>query len=54
MNPSELSQTLLDVVRRAAAERGADPDLEITPEDVTLERPRNREHGDWASNVALV
>jgi arginyl-tRNA synthetase len=53
VNPAELSQTLLDLVRRAAAERGADPDLEITPEDVTLERPKNREHGDWASSVAM-
>ncbi len=53
MNPAELSQTLLDLVRRAAAERGVDPDLEITPEDVTLERPKNRDHGDWASSVAM-
>ena len=53
MNPAELSLTLLDLVRRAAAERGVDPDLEITPEDVTLERPKNRDHGDWASSVAM-
>ena len=53
MNPAELSQTLLAVVRRAASERGVDPDVEITPEDVTLERPKNREHGDWASSVAM-
>ncbi|MFT4029005.1 MAG: arginine--tRNA ligase [Protaetiibacter sp.] len=39
-------------MRRAAAGRGADPGI-VTPEDVTLERPRNREHGDWASNAAL-
>ncbi|MCS0500680.1 arginine--tRNA ligase [Protaetiibacter sp. 10F1B-8-1] len=39
-------------MRRAAAEHGVDPD-EVAPEDVTLERPRNRDHGDWASNVAL-
>ena len=52
MNPAELAAVLLDHVRRAAAERGADPDT-ITPEDVTLERPRNRDHGDWASNAAL-
>jgi arginyl-tRNA synthetase len=51
VNPAELSAVLLDIVRRLAAERGAD--AEIAPEDVTLERPRNRDHGDWASNVAL-
>ncbi|CAN5492910.1 arginine--tRNA ligase [soil metagenome] len=51
MNPAELAAALLDVVRVAAQRRGVDAD--ITPEDVTLERPRNRDHGDWASNVAL-
>lgn len=52
MNPAELAAALLDVVRATAARRDIDP-VEITPEDVTLERPRNRDHGDWASNVAL-
>jgi arginyl-tRNA synthetase len=46
VNPAELAAALLGVVREAV-------DSEIGPEDVTLERPRNREHGDWASNVAL-
>ncbi|AYF98777.1 arginine--tRNA ligase [Protaetiibacter intestinalis] len=52
MNPAELAAVLLEIVRRAAAERGTDPDT-IAPEDAALERPRNREHGDWASNAAL-
>ena len=47
MNPAELAAALLDVVRAEAEGR------EVMPEDVTLERPRNRDHGDWASNVAL-
>jgi len=29
-------------------------DLGVTGVDVQLERPRNPEHGDWSSNVALV
>jgi arginyl-tRNA synthetase len=49
VNPADISTALLNVVRRVAGGRAA----EITPEDVTLERPRNRDHGDWASNVAL-
>lgn len=49
MTPAELSATLLELARSAAGER-AD---EIAPDDVTLERPRNRDHGDWASNVAM-
>lgn len=52
MTPAELAAALLDVVREVAGRRGLDADG-ITPEDVTLERPRNRDHGDWASNAAL-
>jgi arginyl-tRNA synthetase len=52
VNPAELAAALLDVVRSAATRRGLDAGA-ITAEDVTLERPRNREHGDWASNAAL-
>ncbi len=53
MNPAELTAALLDVVRSVAAQRGVDAGAQIAPDDVTLERPRNRDHGDWASNVAL-
>jgi arginyl-tRNA synthetase len=49
VTPAELSATLLELTRSAAGERAA----EIGADDVTLERPRNRDHGDWASNVAL-
>jgi arginyl-tRNA synthetase len=49
VTPAELSATLLELTRSAAGERAS----EIGPEDVTLERPRNRDHGDWASNVAM-
>src|SRR5690606_1581691 len=33
--------------------RGGERAAEILEADVALERPRRREHGDWASNVAL-
>jgi arginyl-tRNA synthetase len=49
VTPAELSATLLELTRSAAGERAG----EITADDVTLERPRNRDHGDWASNVAM-
>jgi arginyl-tRNA synthetase len=46
---------LADLVRCAAAdvlrERGLD--LGVLPADVGVERPRNPEHGDYATNVAL-
>lgn len=49
MTPAELSATLLDLVRSAAGERSG----EVSADDVALERPRNRDHGDWSSNVAM-
>ena len=33
----------------ALSEAGVDP----VPDEIALERPANREHGDWSSNVAL-
>ncbi|MBB3052427.1 arginyl-tRNA synthetase [Prauserella isguenensis] len=51
MTPSALA----DLVRSSAVTvleaRGLDTD--VLPEQVTVERPRNPEHGDYATNVAL-
>ncbi|MBN9606583.1 MAG: arginine--tRNA ligase [Actinomycetales bacterium] len=52
MDPAELAAQLLDVVRAEAAAAGADPES-IVPEDVPVERPRDRDHGDWATSAAL-
>jgi arginyl-tRNA synthetase len=56
VTPADLSRVLFDLVselveRRRAA--GAAVELELAPEAVTLERPKLREHGDWASSIAL-
>lgn len=51
MNPADLSAALLTVVTGIADRRGGAPALTVA--DVVLERPRNREHGDWASNIAM-
>ena len=51
MNPADLSASLLDVVSGIIARRGSTE--QVTIEDVPLERPRSREHGDWASNIAM-
>ncbi|WP_223695039.1 arginine--tRNA ligase [Leifsonia poae] len=57
MTPADLSAALLTIVtsvvdRRRAA--GADLDgVTVTIDDVPIERPKNRDHGDWASNVAM-
>jgi arginyl-tRNA synthetase len=50
VTPAQLSTAVLDAVR-AAVEAG---DLAVpVPDTATVERPRNREHGDYATNVAL-
>jgi arginyl-tRNA synthetase len=51
VNPADLSASLLAVVQGILVRRGSDET--VTIEDVPLERPRNREHGDWASNIAM-
>lgn len=56
MTPADLSRVLFDLVaelieRRRAA--GEEVSLELAPEAVTLERPKLRDHGDWASSIAL-
>ena len=52
--PAVTPEQLRDVVRTAvsgAVERGA---LAVeVPDDVVVERPKNREHGDYATNIAL-
>jgi len=56
VTPADLSRALFDLVnalverRRAAGEEVV---LELAPESVALERPKLREHGDWASNIAM-
>ncbi|RFA14508.1 arginine--tRNA ligase [Subtercola boreus] len=51
MTPEDLSSVLFDIVTARLAERGSD--VTITLGDVLLERPRNRDHGDWTSNIAM-
>lgn len=56
MTPDDLSRALFDLVnglveRRRAA--GEEVSLELSPDQVTLERPKLREHGDWASSIAM-
>jgi arginyl-tRNA synthetase len=51
VNPADLSASLLAVVTRVLESRGSSET--VTIDDVPLERPRNRDHGDWASNIAM-
>ncbi|WP_104192214.1 arginine--tRNA ligase [Cryobacterium sp. Y82] len=57
MTPAELSQSLFDLIQGVSERRReadtAGVDLGLTLADVAVERPRNRDHGDWASSIAL-
>ncbi len=48
-----LAAALLAVVAPIAARRCPEKELVLGVADIFLERPRNRDHGDWASNIAL-
>ncbi|MDQ1204144.1 arginine--tRNA ligase [Microbacterium sp. SORGH_AS_0862] len=51
MDPEQLSAALHAVVAPIVEARR--PGVEVAVSDVVLERPKNRDHGDWASNIAL-
>ncbi|HWV50516.1 MAG TPA: arginine--tRNA ligase [Microbacterium sp.] len=53
MNPDTLAAALLAVVTPIAASLRPDEALDLAASDIVLERPRNRDHGDWASNLAM-
>ncbi|GAA2002514.1 arginine--tRNA ligase [Brevibacterium samyangense] len=50
MTPEELKATIAGVITALNDSDGLG--IEI-PENLVVERPKNRDHGDWASNVAL-
>lgn len=51
MTPAELSSAIHAIVAAELGRRGGA--VAVTAEDVTLERPKNRDHGDWALNIAM-
>ncbi|ALJ21211.1 arginine--tRNA ligase [Microbacterium sp. No. 7] len=53
MNPDALSAALLTVIVPLAEARRPGAVEGLTAADLPLERPKNRDHGDWASNAAL-
>ena len=53
MNPETLAAAVLAVLAPIAEERRPGEPLGVSAADIVLERPRNRDHGDWASNIAM-
>lgn len=50
MTPEELSALVVGVLRDAVADGRLQVEI---PESVVIERPKNRDHGDWATTAAL-
>lgn len=51
MTPADLAELLKTTATAVLAEHGLD--VSALPQAVTVERPRNPDHGDYASNLAL-
>ena len=51
MTPADLAAVIRAALVALLTDRGAD--VSHVPEAVTVERPRNPEHGDYATNIAL-
>jgi arginyl-tRNA synthetase len=51
VTPAKLAETVLSAARAVFAARGLDSSL--LPETTAMERPRNPEHGDYASTLAM-
>ncbi|MFC8045126.1 arginine--tRNA ligase [Nocardia sp. NPDC057353] len=51
MTPADLADLLRGTAAKVLVERGLDP--AVLPDEVTVERPRNPDHGDYATNLAM-
>jgi len=51
LTPADLSEAIVRILA-ALQQKGSLADAEL-PTEVVIERPKNREHGDWATNVAM-
>jgi len=51
LTPADLSAALLELLAKLQA-TGALSDAAL-PNEIAIERPKNRDHGDWATNVAM-
>lgn len=53
MNPNELSLAIHGALTSAIEDETFALSVSDLPDQVHVERPRQREHGDWATNIAL-
>ena len=52
VTPQDLARELFEQILRVA-QQGANETSNLKVDDVVLERPKNRDHGDWASSISL-
>ncbi|MET0353012.1 MAG: arginine--tRNA ligase, partial [Plantibacter flavus] len=57
MTPEDLASALhaivVPIVERRREAAGITDEVAVSVDDVVLERPKNRDHGDWACNIAM-
>ncbi|MBF1735714.1 MAG: arginine--tRNA ligase, partial [Trueperella pyogenes] len=53
MTPEELASHIHDLLLAEIKQGNLALEPADLPETVKVERPRNRDHGDWASNIAM-
>lgn len=53
MTPADLAQVVAAAITAAISAGELPPDASAVAADVTVERPKNKEHGDYATNAAL-
>jgi arginyl-tRNA synthetase len=51
LNPAELAAAIGRILEKMQS-AGTQPSAQL-PAEIVVERPRNREHGDWATNAAM-
>jgi arginyl-tRNA synthetase len=53
VTPEELSLAISACLKDAVAAGEIALSASAVPDEVRVERPKNRDHGDWATNIAL-
>ncbi|GAA4778725.1 arginine--tRNA ligase [Microbacterium gilvum] len=53
MTPDALAAALLAVLTPIAERRRPGEPLDVAAADIVFDRPKNRDHGDWATNIAM-
>ena len=53
MTPQDLADQIRAAVDSAIRDGALSLDVADVPADIVVDRPKNREHGDWATNIAL-